>query len=264
MNQKVDAVMNQNAANDVTYPPQFSSVQEERDYLKTRLAASCRLFGKFGFDEGLAGHITVRDPEHADRFWVNPMGVSFKLMRQSDLIAVDHSGQVVEGDGLLNGAAFAIHSAIHKRHPNINAVAHAHSLHGKAFSTLGQKLAPLTQDACAFYECHDVFTDYHGVVLDTSEGDAIADMLEHNKALILQNHGLLTVGETIDAATWWYVTLERSCQAQLLAQAAGKPKPIAHQAAISAQQSVGSALAGWFSCLPLYTVIMREQPELFE
>ncbi len=264
MNQKVEAVMNQAAATPFTFPPQFESVEQERDYLKARLAASCRLFGRFGFDEGVAGHITVRDPEFPDRFWVNQMGVSFKLMRVSDLICVDHTGAVVEGNGLLNGAAFAIHSAVHKAHPHIQAVAHAHSVYGKAWSSLGRKLDPLTQDACAFYEDHDVFTEYAGVVLDTSEGDAIAKQIDGKKALILMNHGLITVGESIDAATWWYITLERSCQAQLMAEAAGTPQLIDHAAAVSARDTVGSAIAGWFSCKPLYDVIMREQPELFE
>ena len=77
---------------------------------KQRLAAALRIFGKFGFDEGVAGHITVRDPIDTDTFWVNPMGRSFKLMCVSDLIRVSHEGDIVEGEGLLNGAAFTIHS----------------------------------------------------------------------------------------------------------------------------------------------------------
>jgi len=261
MSDTVQAVMNQGSS---SLGPEFQTVEDERLYLKQRLAASCRLFGKFGFDEGVAGHITVRDPEHSDRFWVNAMGVSFKLMRVSDLICVDHTGNVVEGQGLLNGAAFTIHSEIHNRHPHINAVAHAHSLYGKSWSTLGRKLDPITQDACAFFNDHQIFDDYRGVVLDSSEGEAIAARLANNKALILMNHGLLTVGETIEAATWWYITMERSCQAQLMAEAAGNPVVLADEVALNAYQTVGTPLAGWFSCKPLYDVIMSEQPELLE
>src|SRR3954462_9890468 len=77
---------------------------------KQQLAAAFRLFGKFGFDEGVAGHITARDPEHSDMFWVNPFGRSFKQMRVSDLILVNHTGEVVEGDAPVNQAAVAIHS----------------------------------------------------------------------------------------------------------------------------------------------------------
>ena len=98
-------VMNSNLADEML-SEQSKSVEELRTERKQKLAASLRLFGKFGFDEGVAGHITVRDPEHADHFWVNPMGKSFKLMTVSDLLCVDHKGNIVEGEGLLNGAAF--------------------------------------------------------------------------------------------------------------------------------------------------------------
>ena len=117
--------------------PEFDDVEEHRQHLKQRLAAAFRLFGRFGFDEGVAGHITARDPEHADRFWVNPFGMNFKQIRASDLICVDHEGTVVEGDWPLNAAAFAIHSQVHRARPDVMAAAHAHSVHGKTFSSLG-------------------------------------------------------------------------------------------------------------------------------
>ena len=96
-------------------------------------------------------------------------------------------------------------------------------MYGKAWSSLGRLLDPITQDACAFYEDHGLFDDYTGVVYETSEGDRIAQTLGHSKAVILRNHGLLTVGQTIDEAAWWFITMDRSCHAQLLAEAAGKP-----------------------------------------
>src|SRR5436190_17501923 len=95
------------------YQPTFDSVEEERLHRKQRLAAAFRLFGKFGFDEGVAGHITMRDPELLDHFWVNPFGMSFSHIRVSDLILVSDKGEVVEGTPLLNQAAFAIHSQVH-------------------------------------------------------------------------------------------------------------------------------------------------------
>ena len=257
-----EIVMNMDKAEDILAQPEdVVAIRVDR---KNKLAAALRLFGKFGFDEGVAGHITVRDPEHTDHFWVNPMGKSFKQMKVSDLLLVNHKGEVVEGEGLLNGAAFTIHSQIHMSDPSITAAAHSHSVYGKAFSSLGKTLAPLTQDACAFYEDHVLFDDFSGVVLDNSEGERIAAALDGRKAAILQNHGLLTVGETIDAAAWWYITLERSCQAQLLAEAAGTPKPIEHDVALGTRDTVGSALAGWFSFQPLYDVIIEEQPELLD
>lgn len=257
-----DIVMNvENAEEMLAQPEDIAGIRADR---KNKLAAALRLFGKFGFDEGVAGHITVRDPEDTSHFWVNPMGKSFKQMTVSDLLLVNHKGEVVEGEGLLNGAAFTIHSQIHMSDPKIIAAAHSHSVYGKAFSSLGKTLDPLTQDACAFYEDHVLFDDFSGVVLDNSEGQRIAAALDGGKAAILQNHGLLTVGETVDAAAWWYIAMERSCQAQLLAEAAGTPKLIGHDAAVSTRDTVGSPLAGWFSFQPLYDVITAEQPELLD
>ncbi len=253
-----------NASPDQMLGEQPQSVEDMRLERKQKLAAALRLFGKFGFDEGLAGHITVRDPEHTDRFWVNPLGKSFKLMTVSDLLLVDHTGQVVEGEGLLNGAAFTIHSQIHMARPEVIAAAHSHSVYGKSFSALGRCLDPITQDACAFYEDHAVFDDFTGVVLDNSEGERIASALGSCKAAILQNHGLLTVGESIDEAAWWFITMERSCQAQLMADAAGQPKKIDHQHALATRDTVGSTIAGYFSFQPLYQVIIAEQPELLD
>ena len=131
----------------------------ERTERKKKLTAALRVFGKFGFDEGVAGHFTARDPEHEDKFWVNPFGKSFKQMKMSDLILVDHEGSIVHGSGLLNRAAFAIHSQIHKNLPHVTAAAHTHSLYGKTWSALGRLLDPLTQDSCAFFEDHVLFDD---------------------------------------------------------------------------------------------------------
>lgn len=240
------------------------SFEERRLHRKQRLAAAYRLFGKFGFDEGVAGHITARDPEHIDHFWVNPMGMSFKQIKVSDLLLVNHDGKVVEGEGLLNGAAFTIHSHIHRARPDVVAAAHSHSIHGKAWSALGRKLDPITQDACAFYDDHVVLEDFTGVVLEAGEGERIATGLGNNKACILQNHGLLTVGQSVEEAAWWFITMERSCQAQLLAEAAGTPKLIDDDNARKTCEVVGSSLAGWFSFQPLYNVIVAEQPDLMD
>jgi ribulose-5-phosphate 4-epimerase/fuculose-1-phosphate aldolase len=242
----------------------FDSLDEERLHRKQRLAASFRLFGKFGFDEGVAGHITVRDPEHLDRFWVNPFGMSFKHIRVSDLICVDHSGEVVIGDAMVNRAAFAIHSQVHAARPDVIAAAHSHSLYGKAWSSLGRLLDPITQDACAFFEDHSLFDDYTGVVLDLDEGKRIGEALGANKAVILRNHGLLTVGHSVDAAAWSFITMERTCHAQLLAEAAGTPVLIDADMARTTHSQVGSPIACDYSFQPLYAVITREQPDLFE
>ena len=249
---------------DFSYPPVFATPLEERKERKRKLTAALRVFGKFGFDEGVAGHFTVRDPERTDHFWVNPFGRSFKQIRVSDLILVNHSGDIVEGSGLLNQAAFAIHSQIHKNLPHVTAAAHTHSLYGKAWASLGRLLDPITQDSCAFYEDHVLFDDFTGVVLDTSEGERISKALGTKKAAILQNHGLLTVGQTIDEVAWWYISMERTCQAQLLAEAAGTPIKIRPDIATLTQKQVGQPQGGYFSFKPIHDVIVAEQPEMFD
>ncbi|MHB8512143.1 MAG: class II aldolase/adducin family protein [Actinomycetota bacterium] len=241
---------------------QGRSIEEERLHRKQRLAAAFRLFSKCGFDEGVAGHITARDPEHSNRFWVNPFAMHFSQIRVSDLICVDDAGNVVEGSEPVNRAAYAIHSQVHAARPDIVAAAHAHSLYGKTLSCLPMLIEPLTQDACAFYNDNVRFDDFSGVVIDTEEGKKIAHTLGNHKAIILRNHGLLTVGQTVDEAAWWFITMERSAQSQLIAYAAGTPVPIDHENASLTASQVGSYGAGWFNFQPLYERITREQPDL--
>ena len=243
-------------------PPMFASIGEERLHRKERLAAGFRLFAVKGFDEGVAGHITARDPELEDHFWVNPFGIDFAEVKASDLLLVDSRGEVVEGRGPLNEAAFAIHSQVHASRPDVISAAHAHSVHGAAWSALGTLLAPITQDACAFYGDHNIFDDYTGVVTDLDEGKRGAHALGAAKALILRNHGLLTVGHTVDEAVWWYVAMERVCQVQLLAAAAGSPIAIDPEAAAATAAVVGSHYAGWLAFQPLFARMVRREPEL--
>jgi ribulose-5-phosphate 4-epimerase/fuculose-1-phosphate aldolase len=245
-------------------PPVFATAEAERRHRKQRLAGAYRLFSRFGFDEGVAGHITARDPERLDHFWVNPFGMHFGEIRASDLILVNDRGQVVEGKYPVNGAAFAIHSRVHAARPDVVAAAHAHSLYGKTWSSLGRLLDPITQDSCAFYGDHGLFADFTGVVYETSEGERIAEALGKQKAVILRNHGMLTVGHTVDEAAWWFITMERSCQAQLLAEAVGTPIKIDAASAAITEQQIGSHAAGWFQFQPLWARIVREQPDLLE
>jgi len=204
--------------------PSYDDVEEERLHRKRRLAAAFRVFGKFGYDLGAAGHITARDPELTDHFWVNPLGVAFSQIKVSDLELVSHDGRIVVGDRPINQAAFAIHSQVHAARPDVIAAAHSHSVYGKAFSTLGRLLDPITQDACTFYGSHSLYDDFNGVVLDEEEGKNVARALgPDNKAVILQNHGFLTIGASVDEAAFLFITAEDSAHAQLLAEAAGTP-----------------------------------------
>ena len=170
----------------------------------------------------------------------------------SDLILVDEDGLVVEGEEPINAAAFAIHSEIHKMRPDVHAACHAHSVYGKAWSAFGRELDMITQDALRFYKSHSVYTDFKGVVLDSEEGIRIGRALGNGKACILQNHGLLTVGETVDEAAFWFISLDKTCHAQLLVDAAsagsGYKKIIINdeEAEYTAKQ-VGGPDKGWLA-----------------
>jgi len=245
-------------------PPQQPTIAAERLHRKQRLAASFRLFGRLGYDYGGAGHITARDPEFPDHFWVNPAGVYFGHVRVSDLLLVNHHGQIVEGDGLLNRAAFAIHSELHKARPDVVAAAHSHALWGKAFAARGRLLEPISQDATAFYDDQVLFDDYTGVVLDSSEGERIARALGGKKAAILRNHGLLTVGTTVESAVWWYIAAENAAQAQLIAEAAGPLRPLDDAVARHTHGQVGTEPGGWFSFQSLWDRVVRDEPDFLD
>ena len=242
-----------------------ASFEEERLHRKRRLAASYRIFALKGYDHGLAGHITARDPEFEDRFWVAPIGKWFGHVRVCDLVLVDHHGTILVGEGPINQAGFAIHSEIHKARPDVVAAAHSHSIHGKAWSALGRLLDPISQDSCFFFENHVLFDKFSGIVFDNSEGQHIAAALGDNCAAILQNHGILTVGKSVESAVATYVSFEVACQAQLLAEAAGTIKPISLEVARhTSAQTRRRDDPGAFDFRQLWERVLHEQPDFLE
>ena len=243
---------------------QERSPEQERLYRKQRLAGALRLFARLGFDEGAAGHITARDPVNPDHFWINPFGMHFGHVRVGDLLLVDPAGSVVSGTRRVNPAGFAIHSPVHTARPDVVASAHAHSTYGRAWSSLARRLDPLTQDACAFYGDHELFDEYGGVAADAEEAKRIAARLGENKAVILRNHGLLTVGGSVQEAAWWFIAMERACQTQLLAESVGRPVPIDPDVARATWQIMGSPGIGRLSFRPLYDDIVRAEPDLLD
>lgn len=245
-------------------PERHRSITEERRHRQERLAGAFRIFARYGFDQGLAGHITARDPELPDHFWVNPFGLHFSRIKVSDLLLVNAQGEIAVGHGPLNRAAFAIHAAIHEARPDVVAAAHTHSLYGKAWASLGRKLDPLTQDSCAFYEDHGLFDDFSGVVYETDEGAQIAEALGTHKGVILKNHGILTAGPTVEAAAWWYIALDSACHTQLLAEAAGTTKPIPHEMAALTYTQVGRPNGAARAFDALWQGLVEAEPDLLD
>lgn len=147
------------------------------------------------------------------------------------MILVDYDGKAIGGNMTrpANSAGFLIHSAVHKARPDANAACHTHSKYGKAWSSFARPLDMLNQDVCYFYgDAQAVYKDCGGIVFSEEEGARLAASLGPNgKGLILRNHGLLTVGHTVDEAAYLYTLMERSCEIQLMVEAAeanGVPK----------------------------------------
>ncbi|KAI0414709.1 class II aldolase/adducin N-terminal [Xylaria grammica] len=170
------------------------------------------------------------------------------------LAIADGYAEVISGKHSVNAAGFAIHSEIHEAHPWINAVCHAHSTAGKAYSAFGKPLPSLTQDSLKFHGKHSILYEYHGPVLSTKEGKAIARVInDRTNVVILKNHGPLSVGTTIDEACYWFICFDRCCQSQLMIDAAtparGEPATIDEEVAREAADTIGTRSRG-FSSFP--------------
>lgn len=247
--------------------PTFNDVDAERLYLKQRLVAACRAFALEGFDYGFAGHLTIRDPARPELYWTNPMCVHFAQVKVSNLILVDHSGHVIEGDYAVNRAGFVLHAAVHEANPDILAMCHAHTVYGTAFAALGRPLAPISQDAAAFFEDHIVIKDEAGqVAVEEKAGLAVADWFKGVKAAIHQNHGLLTASRhSIEAAAFWFIALERCCRQQLLVDATGQtPLLIPPDRSRYSREHVGSEYIGWLHFQTIYEHLAKTQPDMFD
>ncbi|KAI0112131.1 class II aldolase [Nemania sp. FL0031] len=214
--------------------PTFPSYAAERRHILTHMAATFRFFARSGFTEGQSGHISVRDPEFSNLMWLNPLGRHFGMLTAGDMICLDiETGRVAGGNTSrpANAAGYLIHSAVHKRRPrDVHAVCHAHSNAGRAWSVFARPLEMLNQDVCNFHNAHAVYARYGGIVFGAEEGEHIATALgDRNKGVILMNHGLLTVGATVDESGFMFGLLDRACAMQLQVEAAaanGLPKRI--------------------------------------
>lgn len=150
------------------------------------------------------------------------------MLKASDMVHIDEEGRVIGGNKTaVNAAGFMIHSAIHRARPDIHAACHLHSPAGKAWSAFGRPLDNISQDTCNFWGIQAVYEDYGGIVLGVEEGRRIAETLgDSARVVILQNHGLLTTGATVDEAAYLFTLMERSCEVQLMVDAVNHPRRI--------------------------------------
>ena len=191
------------------------------------LAACYRLVEHYGMADMMANHISSRVPGEDNAFLINPYGMMYEEITASSLIKVDLDGTILAkpdfgdlGYGI-NKAGYVIHSAVHRARHEVDCVIHTHSWASMAVASLDCGLLPLTQTAMRFLKIG--YHDYQGVVLDLDEQASLLQDLGRGEALILRNHGALTVGRTVGEAFNWMHRLELACRAQLAAMATGAP-----------------------------------------
>ncbi|MYD42711.1 MAG: ribulose phosphate epimerase [Gammaproteobacteria bacterium] len=209
-----------------------TELENQRTQLKCEIAQAYQLFAQLGWGDLGDGHISGRDPEYADKMWLLDANTPFKQATPERLVLLDRAGTVVDGNGATNWPAFYIHYPILRKRQDITSVAHTHTQFGTPFASEARTFESITQEACIFVDDHALFDDEEVQVQDLACGDRIAEALGRNRGLILRNHGLLTVGNTVKASTVWFILMERVAEAHLKAL---KPKPISHNAALYAK-----------------------------
>src|SRR5690348_13143311 len=205
----------------VDIPPLEGKVSDEEWALRVDLAAAYRMIADYGWDDLIFTHLSVRIPGPEHHFLLNPYNLMFEEVTASSLIKVDIEGHAVEPTPFItNPAGFTIHSAIHMAREDAQAVMHLHTPSGQAVSAQADGLLPLTQAAMLVRE--DIaYHDYEGIAVDLDERGRIVEDLGSKNMMLLRNHGSLAVGETTGESFIRLYTLERACQAQVMALAGG-------------------------------------------
>ncbi|TMJ13709.1 MAG: class II aldolase/adducin family protein [Alphaproteobacteria bacterium] len=206
----------------VDIPSLKGKVSEEEWKIRVDLAAAYRLVAHYGWDDLIFTHLSARIPGPEHHFLLNPYNLMFEEVTASSLVKVDLNGHPVEPSPFItNPAGFTIHSAVHMAREDAHAVMHLHTPHGQAVSAHGEGLLPLTQTAMLI-RGEVAYHDYEGVAVDLDERERIVADLGDKGAMLLRNHGTLTVGETVGEAFVKMYFLERACEAQILALSAGE------------------------------------------
>jgi len=188
------------------------------------LAAAYRLVALYGMDDSIYTHISARVPGTTDQFLINPFGMLFRDITASSLVKIDLEGRLVEpGDFDVNPAGFTIHSAVHAARHDAACVLHTHTVAGVAVSSLAGGLQPCNQWALQFHK-RVTYHEFEGIALNPAERERlVADLGPTSRALILRNHGLVTLGRSVAEAFILMHNLERACRVQMAIQGSGQP-----------------------------------------
>lgn len=227
-----------------TASKEISEAVERERQTRIDLAACYRLVALHGWDDLVFTHVSARVPGPHEHFLINPYGFLFEEITASSLVKVDLHGHIVENtDHIINPAGFTIHSCIHEARPDVGCVLHTHTQAGVAVSATRDGLLPLSQSSL-FPLASLAYHDYEGVALDEDEQPRLVADLGDKRAMILRNHGLLTVGKTIADAFLAMYVLEWSCRTQIMAQSTGAelaPIPTPVLAKVAGQEDAATA-----------------------
>jgi len=200
-----------------------AQVSAEEWAVRVDLAACYRLVAHYGWDDLVFTHITARVPGPEHHFLINPYGMMFDEITASNLVKIDPQGKVLDDPSGMgyNAAGFVIHGCVHAARPEIHCVIHTHTRAGVAVSAMQCGLLPISQHAMRV-QGEVTYHDYEGIALDLDERTRMArDLGPSSKAMILRNHGLLALGETVREAFEVMYYLDTACQIQIDAMAGG-------------------------------------------
>jgi len=251
-----------NARSQLDIPSMQAKVSPEEWAARVDLAACYRLVADFGWDDLVFTHISARAPGSADAFLINPYGMLFEEITASSLIKVDAQGnKLADSPFPVNPAGFTIHSAVHGARHDIACVLHTHSLNGVAVSAQEGGLLPLSQQSI-FILASLGYHGYEGVALRDEEKARLTADLGERTFLMLRNHGLLTVGETVADAFLSMYTFEAACTIQVRAQAGGGKLIPIHAQIIAGAQAQAKAVTKGLGGMLAWPALLRRLDRL--
>lgn len=193
---------------------------------RVQLASAYRIFDHLGWTEMIFNHITLRVPGPEKLFLINPFGLHYREVTASSLVLIDTEGNPVrETPWPVNRAGLVIHSAIHEHVANAHCVMHTHTTTGMAVACLAEGLSPTNFYAAQLHGCV-AYHEFEGITVDPAEKERLLRSIGDRHAVILRNHGLLSWGASVPEAFLWLWTLQRACDVQIAASAAGALNPI--------------------------------------
>jgi L-fuculose-phosphate aldolase len=229
--------------------------------LRDELLHAYHILDGDGQSYGVAGHLTARLPG-ADRFWSHHYGLGFDEVQAGDLLEADFGLRTVSGEARVN-PSLNVHTEIYRARPDVNCIIHTHGRASIALGAVGATLEPITQSGCVLFDDVAIHDEYGGIVLDESEGQAIARVLGSRHAVLLKNHGALVAGPSVRAATIAAIVLEWAADIQLRAMAAGTLRRLPETAAREAKAFINSPKVQDLRWAHLVRAARRRRPDVF-